>query len=191
MLRVNRLVLNDFGPYKGTQEISFPKDDGVVVIFGENGRGKTFLLNAIRFAFFDRILGRGLREIDHARILNWESKLEGKKQFSVDLEFTFGEGTYELTRVCDLDNSGKSKSETFLRKDGVDFSPENTRKTLAKIMPEQVSRFFLFEGELLQEYEDLVLEDSNQNHGIKEAIEKILGVPILSNSIAHISDLYK
>lgn len=49
------------------------------------------------------------------------------------------------------------------------------------IMPEQVARFFLFDGELLQEYEELLLEDSDMGSKIKDSIEKILGVPVLTN----------
>jgi hypothetical protein len=50
-----------------------------------------------------------------------------------------------------------------------------------KFAPEQVSRFFLFDGELLQEYEELLIEGSEQGKKIKEAIEQALGVPALIN----------
>ncbi len=187
MFRVKKLILNEFGPYKGRQEIVFPETDGVVVFFGENGRGKTSLLNAIRFVLFDRILGRGSRTVDYKNILNWESAAEGKKEFSVELEFSFNDEDFHLIRVC-LPFSGPSqKTETFLRRKGVSLAPDLAQKTISKIMPEQVSRFFLFDGELLQEYEDLLLE-TNQSVGIKDAIERILGVPILTNAISHLQD---
>lgn len=189
MLRVKKLILKDFGPYKDTQEIDFPTDDGVIVFFGENGRGKTSLLNAIRFAFYDRILGRGSRKIEYEKILNLEAKQEGRTEFSVVLHFDFANKPYELTRVCEIKN-GSAKTETYLIVDGAHQNPEATKKILNKIMPEQVSRFFLFDGELLQEYEDL-LNESSQSLGIKEAIEKILGVPILKNAITHIDDRLK
>ena len=48
-------------------------------------------------------------------------------------------------------------------------------------MPSEVSRFFLFDGELLQEYEELLAEDTNTGATIKESIEQILGVPVLTN----------
>ena len=47
------------------------------------------------------------------------------------------------------------------------------------LMPEGISRFFLFDGELLQEYEELLINESEAGHRISEAIERILGVPIL------------
>ncbi|MBK9322423.1 MAG: AAA family ATPase [Bdellovibrionaceae bacterium] len=187
MLKVKKLILNDFGPYKGRQEVTFPDSPGVVVFFGENGRGKTSLLNAIRFVLFDRIIGRGSKSVDYKNILNWESDKEGKTQFSVELVFLFGGEEYHLTRLCNLSPSTPQKTETFLRKQGVNLSTDIAQKMISKMMPEQVSRFFLFDGELLQEYEDLLLE-STQSIGIKEAIERILGVPILTNTLSHLTE---
>ena len=48
------------------------------------------------------------------------------------------------------------------------------------VAPEQISRFFLFDGELLQEYEELLVEGSEQGRRIKETIEQVLGVPSLT-----------
>jgi DNA sulfur modification protein DndD len=50
-----------------------------------------------------------------------------------------------------------------------------------QIAPEQISRFFLFDGELLDQYEELLVEGSEQGRQIKEAIEQVLGVPSLTN----------
>ena len=187
MLKVKKLILNDFGPYKGRQEVTFPDTPGVVVFFGENGRGKTSLLNAIRFVLFDRIIGRGSKPVDYKNILNWEADKEGRTQFSVELVFSFGGEEYHLIRLCNLNPSAPQKTETFLRKQGVNLSTDVAQKMISKMMPEQVSRFFLFDGELLQEYEDLLLETTH-SIGIKEAIERILGVPILTNTLSHLTE---
>ncbi|MGI6365902.1 MAG: hypothetical protein ACOX2G_09325 [Bacillota bacterium] len=48
-------------------------------------------------------------------------------------------------------------------------------------MPEAISRFFLFDAEMLQDYSVLLRTDSGSGTTIKEAIEKILGLPILTN----------
>jgi chromosome segregation ATPase len=55
---------------------------------------------------------------------------------------------------------------------------------MQRILPEQISRFFLFDGELLQEYEDLLSSESDMGRRISEAIERILGVPVLTNARA-------
>jgi DNA sulfur modification protein DndD len=47
-----------------------------------------------------------------------------------------------------------------------------------------VVRFFLFDAELLQEYETLLRDQSDMGRGIQKAIEQILGVPDLTDSRA-------
>src|SRR5687768_10976694 len=59
------------------------------------------------------------------------------------------------------------------------------------MFPGEVSRFFLFDGELLQEYEELLINDSSSGHRISEAIERILGLPILKKGRAHLTRLYE
>ena len=64
-MKLVSLSMSNFMPYKGTNEIVFPKADfrNVMVIFGDNMRGKTSLLNALRWVFYGKAMGRHLREI--------------------------------------------------------------------------------------------------------------------------------
>ena len=189
------ITLTNFGPYKGEQKIELPPDAGVTVVYGENMRGKTTLLNAIRYALFGKVITRGDRQIDLHQIGNWEAaEEEGKYGFKVVLAFTHNNSEYELTRECrprpgvtipqtDLDY----QQNWFLRKDGDVLGPDQGAAELARIMPEAVSRFFLFDGELLQQYEELLRDESEMGRKIKEAIERILGLPILTNGRADLT----
>ena len=88
MLRIRSISLTDFGPFKGDQHIEFPGDDGVSIVYGENMRGKTTLLNAIRFALFGKIISRGNTQAELHQIGNWETvKEKGKYGFKVVLDF--------------------------------------------------------------------------------------------------------
>lgn len=189
MLKLKKLTIQDFGPFKDEQSISLPDENGTTVVYGENMRGKTLLLNAIRYALFGKVLARGAREVHLHQLVNWEKAEEGKYGFKVVLSFTYEGHDYELTRSFTPRNSGTVPKtdedytqETFLRRDGSVLSPGEKDSVLAKIMPEQVSRFFLFDGELLQEYEELLREETWMGEKIKLAIERILGVPILTNA---------
>lgn len=198
MLRIKKITLKNFGPFKNSQEIVFPQDPGVVVVYGENGRGKTSLLNAIRYAFFGKVLGRGSVQVAISKLGNWESAAEGNFQFSVELEFAHGKHTYQLTRLCKPaagittpKGDGDYVQEAFLRRDGEALGPDQMSVELSRIMPEQVSRFFLFDGELLQEYEQLLLEESEAGQKIKDSIERILGVPVLTGAKRNLDILLK
>ncbi len=181
MLRVRSLDLENFGPYRGSQTIDFGGKDGVIVVFGENMRGKTTLLNGIRFALFGRILGRGEREIKAHKLLNYQAEREGIREFTVTLRLEKSGTLYDVVRTCRVPEGDDSdpEVETVLFVDGDAQSQDATVAQLADLLPEQVSRFFLFDGELLQQYEELLLGESEAAFGIREAIESILGLPVL------------
>ena len=184
MLQLRALHIENFGPFKGQQKIEFPPE-GIVIVYGENMRGKTSLLNAIRFAFFGKVIGRGSKSTALHDVGNWEQRAVGKYGFKVELEFLADGCQYKLTRVCsprvsEPVSDADYKAEYYLERNGDVLGPDQTEVELTQILPEQVSRFFLFDGELLQEYEDLLSSESDMGRRIKESIERILGVPILT-----------
>lgn len=196
MLHFDRMILTNFGPYKGEQTIDFTDKPGVTIVWGNNGRGKTILLNAFRYALFGIIQRRNGNLKNLNEMENTEASSEGKYGFSVVLEMTNDGDNYRLTRQLKLrEGITKPKSDedyervAFLEKNGSILSPQDQKHELSVIMPEQVSRFFLFDAELLQEYEDLLEVDTSDGEEIKEAIEKILGVPVLTNSVIDIADI--
>lgn len=100
MLHIRALHIQDFGPFKGHQTICLSLEDGVTVVYGENMRGKTSLLNAVRFAFFGKVIGRGTKTMPLHKVGNWEQAASGKYGFQVQLEFTDDNHEYKLTRSC-------------------------------------------------------------------------------------------
>ena len=167
----------------------------MAVVYGENMRGKTVLLNAIRFALFGKVLGRARREGSLHTIGNWEQAAAGRYGFEVVLEFQDDGSQYRLTRSC-RPRSGVVPEqhsdydvEHFLQRDGEVLGPGQATAEIERIMPEKIARFFLFDGELLQEYEDLLRNESDMGRQISEAIEQILGVPVLTDSRATLAKL--
>ncbi|MDM5225005.1 AAA family ATPase [Cytobacillus sp. NJ13] len=196
MLWFKNIEIEGFGPYKEKTIIAFPSHEGVTLVYGENMRGKTSLLNAIRYSLFGKVIGRGSKEISLHKISNSENASEGKYGFKVTLTFSYNNEDYELVRECKLRNEVEIpqsdmdySEENFLRKNGTVLSPEDKENHLARIMPESVSRFFLFDGELLDEYEELLSDDSTMGQKIRESIERILGVPILTNARGDVREL--
>lgn len=196
MLQLRDLEVEGFGPFADRQRIEFSADPGVNVVYGENMRGKTSLLSAIRYAFFGTVQGRGSRARALHRISNRARAAEGEYGFEVCLRFHFGDDKYELTRSC-KPKSGITIPEedahytqtVILRRNDVVLGPQERQDVLAHVLPEQVARFFLFDGESLQEYEELLHDESEAGRRISEAIERILGVPILKRARAHASTL--
>lgn len=194
MLHLTRLEIDGFGPFAERQIIDFPAVAGVIIIYGENMRGKTTLLNAIRYAFFGYALGRGSRERKLHSLSNRERAARGEYGFSVSLSFQFDGKDYELLRACHPkvsrpETDSDYEQEVMLRREQLVLGPQERDAALARIFPKEISRFFLFDGELLQEYEELIIAESDVGPAISSAIERILGVPILKSARRHLSEL--
>lgn len=189
-MRLRELELTDFGPYRGTQQFRFSEQPGVELLWGENGRGKTSFLNAIRWALFQRVLGRSSTRIDPRTVGNREDDdADTVRPFKVVLFFDHAGHDYKLTRAyravtSSNRDSGAAELEpsTTLLKDGDVLGPEDRDRELATLLPEQVARFFLFDGELLQDYEQLLTPGSSAGEKLKAAIERLLGLPVLTKA---------
>ena len=187
-------------PYKGEMELMFPQDEqrNVMIVFGDNMRGKTSILNAVRWAFYGEAVGRHSRPIPLQEIVNKDAALADDWRVEVHVKFDANGHTYDLRRVAERRQmvATPSKPEDFSRsiyltRDGSAVSGDQVEAEIGLIAPKQISRFFLFDGELLQEYETLLIEDSQQGQQIKEAIEQVLGVPALTNGRVDIQTILK
>ena len=187
-------------PYKGEMELTFPQDEqrNIMIVFGDNMRGKTSILNAIRWAFYGEALGRHSRPIPLQEIVNKDAALADDWKVEVHVKFDANGHAYDLRRVAERRQmvATPSKPEDFTRsihltRDGSAVSGDQVEAEIGLIAPKQISRFFLFDGELLQEYETLLIEDSRQGQQIKEAIEQVLGVPALTNGRVDIQTILK
>jgi DNA sulfur modification protein DndD len=199
-MKLLSLTMGNFMPFKGDVTLEFPQNSGsnVMIVFGDNMRGKTSLLNAVRWALYGRALGRHLREIPLHQLLNTDAALEGDWTVEVHLRFEASGHTYDLRRRAHKKAlvAQPTRPEDFevtlgLQKDGMPVRSDLIEAEINQVAPEQVSRFFLFDGELLQEYETLLIEGSEQGKRIKEAIEQVLGVPALINGRDEIGVLLK
>jgi DNA sulfur modification protein DndD len=99
MLHLKSIEVTNFGPFKGKQHIEFSTSPGVSIFYGENMRWKTSLLNAIRFALFGTVLGRGRRSLSFEDLVNLEARAEGQRHFEVSLELSHAGADYRITRT--------------------------------------------------------------------------------------------
>lgn len=189
MLSLSRLTIQDFGPYRGRQEMAFTRDRGVYIVYGPNGRGKTTLHNAFRYALYGEILGR--RRAEEAREL---SNSEARKQagygsFETILDFEHESARYRLTRR--YDEREQPRELMLLERDGVPMSQDDSEKALQVIAPYSVSQFFLFDGELLRQYENLLDRDSEEGAALEQSIERVLGIPIVGNAKTDVTEVWR
>lgn len=197
-MKLKRLQIKNFMPYKGLQDVAFPMGSAnVCVVYGDNMRGKTSFLNAIRYAFFGRATARHLRDIDKIDLFNVDAADAGDWTLSVVVEFEHEGVDYEVRRelkalmhVARPQSKEDLKESYFVRKGGIPLAGRDLNFEMNQVLPEGISRFFLFDGELLQEYEDLVINPDNASK-IKDSIEAVLGVPALTTGLSEIQALLR
>ncbi len=176
--------------YKDEQELRFPTDNAVniLLIYGENMHGKTSLLNAVRWCLYGKALDRQKRLIEPRKIINSVSFSKGENTFSVELFFTANKQSYQLKRRCEIKTNGSQEEEFCeLKIDGRVIDGGKINSVIEQLIPEQISNFMLFDGELLAEFEQLVTDQGNSQAGaIKRNIEKALGIPVFQRAISEL-----
>ena len=199
-MKLKELTINNFMPYKGEQKVNFPQHDtqNVMLLFGDNMRGKTSFLNAMRWGFYGIAVGRHMRPIPRLNLVNIEAATDGDWSMSIVLKFSNGEKDYDLRRTIEKKPhvyqpkiDADFEESISLSIDGKPQTGDIIENTINQVVPEEISRFFLFDGELLQEYEDLLIEGSEQGDKIKVHIEQALGVPALLHGKNELKKLLK
>jgi len=178
--------MTDFMPYIGTQEVDFSVTPGapIILIEGENNRGKSSLFTAIRWCLYGRALDRSSKAVQDQFLLNDNAFDLGRDSFEVQLSFSNDNDNYLLTRSCTVkrDTKGKrsgSAVRTFLHRNRDAISTEDIPRYINEVLDESISMFFLADMEILKNYETLVEDDSKAAIEVKSAIEDILGIPSL------------
>jgi len=110
-LKPHRLELEAFGPYAEPTAIDFDtlSDEGLFLIHGSTGAGKTFLLDALSFALYGEVSGdRNVRSLksDHAAPAAVPR---------VQLEFSCGGARYRVER-CPAYTAPKARGQGFTDK---------------------------------------------------------------------------
>lgn len=188
---LRELAMENFGPYVGTTEVTFP-ESGVIVVHGKNGFGKTALLNALTWCLYGTVYDRSGSPIGDEEFFNYNARDDGAPRFTVALAFTHEDRSgethvYRLRRIAQAPG-GKAKPNKDghldldqvldIEIDGVIRNANIFDDVVNEVLPSGVSRFFLFDGEMIRDYEDLLDDDvSGSAILVKQSIEMVLGVP--------------
>ncbi len=181
------IEMDDFGIFYGPQKLDL--ESGLYVLHGENGRGKTTILNAVKWVFFGTYLNRQGKAVNPDLILNQDAKRDGVDKFGVTLTMADGGSEIRATRTCEV--AGSPTTSLYVERDGKALNRTDAEHLLRTLLDQQVARFFLFDGEQLQKYEELLFEEEEGADLIKTSIEQILGLPVLENAIDDLSAVSK
>lgn len=191
-MRLNKIEFKNFRCFYGQQELDLPHAENahVTIIHAQNGVGKTNLLNAILWTFYNKTTGKFEQE---DRILNFDAEQEGDTTAYVQIEFSFyprGKNSarnYRAIRYYDKSNHGKKKATQFkmweIESDGNQRALPNPELFIETILPSEMAQYFFFDGEYAETF-----SGENNSTKIGEAVKRILGCEIAERAI---SDLKK
>ena len=181
---IRTVRLQHFGIFYGEQELEL--DRGLSVIHGENGRGKTTLLNAIKWALFGEYEDRQGRSVPPDVILNRDARRQGDRRFGVDIELEDGTSNVFVRRSATLGPANVTPGTSrklLVEVDGRELPERDAERELSRILDRRLARFALFDGEQLQDYEALLFDDRPDARLIKQSIDQILGVRALERTL--------
>ena len=113
MLKIKKVTINGFGPYI-EQTLNFDDRNGVNIIWGDNGVGKTTFINALKFGFYGEIPNYGNEEKSIVNIVNQHNKKDSNFNFNVTIEFQAETDYYSLTRYADVINKDWSQKDYLI-----------------------------------------------------------------------------
>lgn len=189
-MKILKLTLNNFGPYFGTQSLDLDVSDNapIILVYGENERGKTSLLRAIRWCLYGEVLNQGGTLMDEREFANYDAR-DRKEPFDVFVEIEFEDQGVKsvLKRWIKVKESDLEEIRIETLSKGVDLRPNNGNPVAEKDIPEQISRmlhkdisdFFLFDGETLTRFEQRLRSADTSAALVRTSIEKVLGLPAL------------
>ncbi len=165
------LKVCNFRGFYGAQTLRFAPagSNGVTVIHGENGAGKTNLLNAI----FWCLTGEFTPRLSNPELLVNKAAYDEDKEAEcfVELRFTHEGNVFQAVRTV----TGRTTSQLglYLVKDEIPAAVQKPQQFIERIIPKGLSRWFFFDAEAIGELE---LSGSEE---FRKSLRRILGFELV------------
>lgn len=203
-MRLHYLVLSDIGPFRGRHIFDFSTEDEQTsgfAFFAKNGRGKTTIYNAMKWALFGHVRRKSKlvnnivvegsnrpivdeNDIDNM-LMNYNAWQDDSPQEMAVLFIAKGEfGELQVQRTASCSSMAR-KDKDFdvglsVSLNGTSFSGTAAEEEIAKIFPIELERFFFIDGEEVEAYTTMMKSSAT---GIIDDIKSILRLPSLTRGI--------
>ncbi len=194
---ITSIELENFRQYRGKVIVEFKSDKkkNVVIIQGKNGSGKSNLLNALTWCFYD-LEAHGICEdnekmpiINAYELTNLRANQRTKAEVTIYLDTDNGPWTIKRSIEGGKHLGGETyispeSTLTVVRPEGGQdkvYTGEATEILINNLLPENLRSFFFMDGEKLREFFN---KDTAENIG--EAIEKVSQLDLMYKAAEHL-----
>ncbi|MGB3511831.1 MAG: AAA family ATPase [Microcoleaceae cyanobacterium] len=197
-MKLISIILCNFRQFYGkTPEIIVASGKhNTTIIHGNNGAGKTTIMNAFTWVLYDKFSAAFMSETQlvNKRAIT-EAKLGKPIACWVEIVFEHDNKRYQAKRLARAYRNEDSqiehgKSELYMQVAGDDGRwsppPEHPNDIIGRILPESLHRYFFFDGERI---EYIVREERKSE--IAEATKELLGIEVLNRSVRHLQEAKK
>ncbi|MEH2226382.1 AAA family ATPase [Nostoc sp.] len=197
-MKLTSIKLCNFRSFYGTTPemiIAGGEAQNTTIIHGNNGSGKTSLLNAFTWVLYDKF-SAAFASIE--QLVNKRAIAEAQKGQAVECWVEIGwehEGKrYRVKRACrgyknegDFD-AGKTQLTMWVGADDGKWNipTQQPDDIINQILPATLHQYFFFDGERIEE-----IVRSDKKAEIAEATKIFLGVEVINRSIRHLGDAKK
>lgn len=190
-MKLKKMVLHNFRQFFGKQEINLETSDkaNVIVIHGENGAGKTTILEAFSWCLYGKMDLTHSQNILNEKVFN-DLPPSMSSDAKVVLLFEDRHKEYLVTRTVQVKKVGNTQyhtpaEQTFeIKKDGTVISSPAT--TMDKILSKELKKYFFFDGERI----DKLAKPENAKE-IEDGIKNIMGIAVYEKGIRHLKEAKK
>ncbi len=197
-MKLTSIKLCNFRSFYGkTCEITLAgtNSNNTTIIYGNNGAGKTSLLNAFTWVLYEKFSAAfaSIDQLVNKRAIA-EAKIGQSVECWVELAWEHDGKRYRVKRQCrvykhqqDID---VGKTEIYMQVAGDDgrwyLPPQQPEDIIGQILPASLHQYFFFDGERIEE-----IVRSDKKAEIAEATKIFLGVEVINRSIRHLQEAKK
>ncbi|NEO14797.1 MULTISPECIES: AAA family ATPase [Moorena] len=170
-------------------------EQNTTIIHGNNGAGKTTILNAFSWVLYEKFSAAFASE---DQLLNKRALAEAQFNKPVDcwveVAFEHNNKRYQVKRLCRTYKTEvgveQSNTELYLQIAGDDgrwlLPQQLPEDIIGQILPASLHQYFFFDGERIEQ-----LVRSDKKSEVAEATKTLLGVEVLNRSIKHLREAKK
>lgn len=192
----SKIVLNNFGIYKGEHCITLHNQNGrrnITLVGGMNGRGKTTILDAVFLCLYGRKATEyitGKKEAYASVLQDHINKSAPDQRTYITLEFALDDETSSVISITRAWKKAGKRIDTTLDvlKDGLrdEYLSENWEYYVEELIPFGIAKFFFFDNEKISQ-----IADDEAFDKVKDSIKSVMGVTTIESLCAHISKIAK